>query len=58
MATAPARPEPIPVYAEMSSLNPVFVFPGAIKDDVENLGSGLGGSLTIRNFVPTPLTFS
>jgi NADP-dependent aldehyde dehydrogenase len=30
MRTAAARPEPIPVYAEMSSLNPVFVFPGAI----------------------------
>ena len=31
MRTAAARPEPIPVYAEMSSLNPVFVFPGALK---------------------------
>ncbi|MFF2031592.1 aldehyde dehydrogenase (NADP(+)) [Arthrobacter sp. NPDC058192] len=30
MRTAAARPEPIPVYAEMSSLNPVFVFPGAL----------------------------
>ncbi|WP_235504698.1 aldehyde dehydrogenase family protein, partial [Arthrobacter sp. Leaf141] len=26
MRTAAARPEPIPVYAEMSSLNPVIVF--------------------------------
>ncbi|SFT98890.1 aldehyde dehydrogenase (NADP(+)) [Arthrobacter sp. ov118] len=33
MRTAAARPEPIPVYAEMSSLNPVFVFPGALKGD-------------------------
>ena len=31
MRTAAARPEPIPVYAEMSSLNPVFVFAGALK---------------------------
>ncbi len=31
MRTAAARPEPIPVYAEMSSLNPVFVFPGALE---------------------------
>ena len=31
MRTAAARPEPIPVYAEMSSLNPVFVFPGALN---------------------------
>ncbi|MCD4850539.1 aldehyde dehydrogenase (NADP(+)) [Arthrobacter sp. AK01] len=30
MRTAAARPEPIPVYAEMSSLNPVFVFEGTL----------------------------
>ena len=47
MATAAARPEPIPVYAEMSSINPVFVFPGAIEDDVDALASGLVGSLTM-----------
>ncbi|RJT80168.1 aldehyde dehydrogenase (NADP(+)) [Arthrobacter cheniae] len=47
MATAAARPEPIPVYAEMSSINPVFVFPGAILDDVDTLASGLVGSLTM-----------
>ncbi len=47
MATAAARPEPIPVYAEMSSINPVFIFPGAIKDDVDALASGLVGSLTM-----------
>ncbi|HVV02363.1 MAG TPA: aldehyde dehydrogenase (NADP(+)) [Verrucomicrobiae bacterium] len=28
---AAARPEPIPVYAEMGSVNPVFVLPGALK---------------------------
>lgn len=28
---ASARPEPIPVYAEMGSLNPVFVLPGALE---------------------------
>ncbi len=27
-----ARPDPIPVYAEMGSLNPVFVLPGAAAD--------------------------
>ncbi|GAA1791061.1 aldehyde dehydrogenase (NADP(+)) [Pseudarthrobacter sulfonivorans] len=37
MRTAAARPEPIPVYAEMSSLNPVFVFEGALKGDVQAL---------------------
>jgi 2,5-dioxopentanoate dehydrogenase len=40
MRTAAARPEPIPVYAEMSSLNPVFVFPGVLDgsaDDIDAL---------------------
>jgi len=31
MRTAAARPEPIPVYAEMSSTNPVFLLPGALE---------------------------
>lgn len=29
---AAARPEPIPVYAEMGSVNPVFILPGAIAE--------------------------
>lgn len=29
---AASRPDPIPVYAEMGSLNPVFVLPGAAAD--------------------------
>ena len=33
MATAAARPEPIPVYAEMSSINPVIFFDGALSED-------------------------
>ncbi|WP_461173604.1 aldehyde dehydrogenase (NADP(+)) [Arthrobacter sp. Z1-9] len=37
MKTAAARPEPIPVYAEMSSLNPVFVFEGALKGSTEQI---------------------
>ncbi|APX02026.1 aldehyde dehydrogenase (NADP(+)) [Arthrobacter sp. QXT-31] len=37
MRTAAARPEPIPVYAEMSSLNPVFVFPGALDGPAEQI---------------------
>lgn len=37
MRTAAARPEPIPVYAEMSSLNPVFVFPGALNGSGEQI---------------------
>ncbi|WP_285318710.1 aldehyde dehydrogenase (NADP(+)) [Pseudarthrobacter sp. lyk4-40-TYG-27] len=37
MRTAGARPEPIPVYAEMSSLNPVFVFEGALAGSPESI---------------------
>ncbi|WP_320537040.1 aldehyde dehydrogenase (NADP(+)) [Pseudarthrobacter sp. IC2-21] len=37
MRTAAARPEPIPVYAEMSSLNPVFVFEGALSGSAEQI---------------------
>jgi NADP-dependent aldehyde dehydrogenase len=37
MRTAAARPEPIPVYAEMSSLNPVFVFEGALNGSAEEI---------------------
>ncbi|MBW8805692.1 MAG: aldehyde dehydrogenase family protein [Catenulisporales bacterium] len=33
MDAAAARPEPIPVYAEMGSVNPVFVLPGAIAGE-------------------------
>ncbi len=29
---AAARPEPIPVYAEMGSVNPVFILPGALGE--------------------------
>jgi NADP-dependent aldehyde dehydrogenase len=46
MRTAAARPEPIPVYAEMSSLNPVFVFPGALKGDVEALAQQYVAAVT------------
>ncbi|MCR8674558.1 aldehyde dehydrogenase (NADP(+)) [Micrococcus sp. HG099] len=48
MATAAARPVPIPVYAEMSSINPVFVLPGALKGDgaAQALAEGFVGSLT------------
>lgn len=46
MKTAAARPEPIPVYAEMSSLNPVFVFDGALKGDVEALAAAYVTAVT------------
>lgn len=46
VAAAASRPEPIPVYAEMSSINPVFIFPGALKDDAGALASAYVASVT------------
>ena len=46
MATAAARPEPIPVYAEMSSINPVFFFDGALKGDLDALAQAYTASVT------------
>lgn len=42
---ANSRPVPIPVYAEMSSINPVIVLPGALTGDVEELANGYLGSV-------------
>ena len=48
VAAAAARPEPIPVYAEMSSINPVVVLPGALAEgDVAALATAYVGSLTL-----------
>ena len=47
MKTAAARPEPIPVYAEMSSINPVFLMPAALKARAEAIGKAFVGSLTM-----------
>lgn len=44
---AAARPEPIPVYAEMGSTNPIFILPGALEKDLETLGQGLVQSVTL-----------
>ncbi|MCP2052846.1 UNVERIFIED_ORG: NADP-dependent aldehyde dehydrogenase [Pseudomonas fluorescens] len=43
---AQARPEPIPVYAEMSSINPVYLFPAALHARAEALAQGFVASLT------------
>jgi alpha-ketoglutaric semialdehyde dehydrogenase len=45
-AVAAARPEPIPVFAEMSSVNPVFLLPGALQHDAEGIAKGFVASLT------------
>jgi NADP-dependent aldehyde dehydrogenase len=45
-ALAAARPEPIPVFAEMSSINPVYLLPGALAERAEALGVAFVASLT------------
>ena len=47
MDLAAVRPEPIPVYAEMGSTNPVFILPGALQERGEQIAEGLHGSFTI-----------
>ena len=47
MKIAAERPEPIPFYAEMSSINPVFILPGAMAERGEELAVGLHGSMTM-----------
>ncbi|MET0452994.1 MAG: aldehyde dehydrogenase (NADP(+)) [Mycobacterium sp.] len=47
VAAAAARQEPIPVYAEMSSINPVFLFDGALASRGADLGRAFVGSLVM-----------
>jgi len=47
MDMAAARPDPIHCFTEMSSGNPVFVLPGALKKGAKELASGLFGSFTL-----------
>ena len=47
MTIAANRPEPIPVYAEMSSINPVFLMPGALANRGETIAKGFVGSLAM-----------
>ncbi|MEZ4811644.1 MAG: aldehyde dehydrogenase (NADP(+)) [Allomuricauda sp.] len=44
---ASKRENPIPVYAEMGSTNPVFILPGAMKERGEEIGKQLHGSFTL-----------
>ncbi len=44
---AAARPEPIPVFAEMSSLNPVFILPGALRERGAAIAEALRASMTL-----------
>jgi NADP-dependent aldehyde dehydrogenase len=47
MKIAQNRPEPIPVYAEMSSINPVILFPNALAAKAEATAKAFVGSLTL-----------
>jgi NAD-dependent aldehyde dehydrogenases len=44
---AAARPDPIPVFAEMSSLNPVLIMPEASRERRVDIVKGLAGSVTL-----------
>lgn len=47
MRIAAERPVPIPVYAEMSSINPVLLLPGALAERAEELARGFVASVTL-----------
>ncbi|MCZ0963347.1 aldehyde dehydrogenase (NADP(+)) [Paracoccus benzoatiresistens] len=42
-----ARPEPIPFFGELGSVNPMFLLPHATHARAEDLGRGWAGSLTM-----------
>jgi NADP-dependent aldehyde dehydrogenase len=44
---AAKRPDPIPVYAEMGSSNPVFLLPGALAERGTQIAAGLHASFTL-----------
>ena len=57
---ANARPEPIPVFAEMGSTNPVFILPTILEQKASTIATGLANSITMNagQFCTTPgLTF-
>jgi len=41
------RYEPIPVYAEMGSTNPLFILPGILKEKRDDIAAGLTTSVTL-----------
>jgi acyl-CoA reductase-like NAD-dependent aldehyde dehydrogenase len=44
---AASRPHPIPVYAEMGSLNPLFITPRALESRAAEIADGLAASVTL-----------
>jgi len=47
VTAAAGRREPIPVYAEMSAVNPVFLLPSALDARAEQIAAGFVASLTL-----------
>lgn len=47
MDLAASRERPIPCFCEMSSINPVFVLPGALAADPQSMARELHGSFTL-----------
>ena len=47
MDIAANRSQPIPVYAEMSSVNPIVILPGALERGEEAMAEAFFGSLTL-----------
>jgi 2,5-dioxopentanoate dehydrogenase len=41
------RPDPIPVFAEMSSINPVILLPESLKRDADKSAASLAASITL-----------
>ena len=41
------RPDPIPFYGELGSVNPVVVTPGAADESLDDVAKGLAGSFTM-----------
>lgn len=44
---ASKRPEPIPVFAEMGSINPVVILPKALEEKANSLAKTYAGSITL-----------
>ncbi|MCC5807338.1 MAG: aldehyde dehydrogenase (NADP(+)) [Opitutales bacterium] len=47
MDAAARRPKPIPVFAEMGSVNPVFLLPGELRANAESITAGIVQSFTM-----------
>lgn len=42
-----SRPDPIPAYVEMGSINPVFLLPGALRERADAIAQGLTASINL-----------